>query len=146
MPIGRTDSAPQAERLVLHGRVQGYGVRPAIARLATNFALAGSVCNTAEGVEVEIEGAEAAVQTFGDRLIAALPPGTLVDKLERSGVVPTGRCGFRIADSHVAGPMAAFVPTDRATCSRCLAEVHDRRDRRFRYPSPRAPSVALATQ
>lgn len=133
MPIGSTESAPRAERLVLHGRVQGYGVRPAIARLAEKLALAGSVYNTVEGVRIEIEGAAAAVRTFGDRLIGVLPPGVLVDKLERSGVAPTGRSGFRIADSHLAGPMAAFVPTDRATCSRCLVEVHDRRDRRFRY-------------
>lgn len=134
MPIGQIEPAVRAEHLVLRGRVQGFGVRPAIARLAGESALAGSVCNTAEGVRIEIEGPESAVRTFGDRLIGALPPGAVVERLERSRGVATGRGGFRIEDSRVAGPMAAVVPTDRASCPRCFAEVHQRQDRRFRYP------------
>src|SRR5262245_4485539 len=56
----------QARRCViaLEGLVQGIGVRPSIYRLADGHGLAGSVRNTLQGVLVDVEGADSALQSF----------------------------------------------------------------------------------
>lgn len=45
-----------------------------------------------------------------------------------------GERGFAIVESEAAGAPAALVSPDSATCERCLAELFDPADRRFRYP------------
>lgn len=134
MPSVPIDPPLRARRLVLQGRVQGLGVRPAIARLAADLSLAGSVCNSAQGVLVEIEGTGAAVQAFVERLGDSLPPGAVVDRCQQTDDSPSGRVGFMIAHSRDSGPRATPVPVDLAACPQCLAEVQDPHDRRADYP------------
>ena len=123
-----------ARRLVAVGRVQGVGFRPAVARLATELGLAGTVCNTTAGVELLIEGDAEAVEQFCDSLASHLPPQARVEKLHCQSVAPAGRIGFVIEARSDTGSLSVSVPTDLATCAACLAEVDDVLDRRHRYP------------
>lgn len=120
-----TTSEPScvAERLTLRGRVQGLGLRPAAARLAAELELSGHVRNSPEGVEIEIEGRPAAVTAFSARLLGALPPGAVVEQIDRRAIAPRRAASFRIDASRPRGPMATPVPADRAVCHACLADV-----------------------
>lgn len=122
-----------ARLFVLIGRVQGLGVRPAIARLAARLALKGTVANGLEGVEVLVEGDEDQLALFDDLLLAALPTGALVERVERQTALPAGHDDFQIAAHHGRGAVAALVPRDVAVCPKCLAEVRAPSDRRHGY-------------
>jgi hydrogenase maturation protein HypF len=130
----RTAPSIQAQRWLLQGRVQGLGVRPAIARLATELELGGAVSNTPEGVSIRVEGSDSALDAFAQRLPDALPPTAHVGHWITAACQPTGEPGFRIEDSCREGPLATIVPTDLAVCTHCLAELADPTDRRHAYP------------
>ena len=123
-----------AERFKLLGRVQGLGVRPAIARLAADLQLAGCVRNTDEGVEVEVAGTYAALAQFRERLIPALPRGVRLDHVFSTTIERTDHAAFEIVGSSGTGARAAQVPTDRAVCAECLMDVTCPRDARHDYP------------
>ena len=123
-----------AERWTLRGRVQGLGVRPALARLAKQHGLAGSVANTGEGVELEIEGSPTAIAAFRQRFEMELPPGARLDQIASTPILPANRSGFDIVGSSRTGALAAQVPADRAACPECLTEVVRLGDARHDYP------------
>ncbi len=122
-----------ALRVVLGGRVQGLGVRPAIARLAHELELTGSVGNSIAGVSIRVEGSAAAVSAFRHMLRERLPQGTQVESHWETPAAPMGATAFRIEASTSGGPLAARVPTDAVVCSRCLAEVRTANNRRVGY-------------
>ncbi|MBL8851290.1 MAG: carbamoyltransferase HypF [Planctomycetaceae bacterium] len=122
-----------ALRLQLVGRVQGLGVRPAVARLAQRLELAGSVRNTLQGLEIEIEGAEAEVAMFQARLLAALPNGCSVREHSAELIPVQDRIGFVIERDDSIRPLTTCVPPDMAVCSECLAESRSPSDRRAGY-------------
>ena len=64
LPIAEPAAQRVAQRLILSGKVQGLGVRPAIARLAVARGLAGCVHNSRRGVEIEIEGPPESIAAF----------------------------------------------------------------------------------
>lgn len=128
------DRTVAAERLTLHGRVQGLGVRPALARLAIELRLAGSVRNTGQGVVLDIEGPHGAIVAFHERLEAALPAGALLEQVVATSIASHERTEFTIHTSSAFEALAAQVPPDRAVCEACLAEVAQRGDMRYGYP------------
>jgi hydrogenase maturation protein HypF len=125
---------PVARRLVLGGRVQGLGVRPAVFSLATSLGLAGIVRNTARGVEIELEGESGDLAQFERLLPCALPPGAILTCLRVEPLVPIGRAEFTIVKEPADGPLVARIPEDRALCADCQREIAQRDDRRYRYP------------
>jgi hydrogenase maturation protein HypF len=125
---------PVASRLVLTGRVQGIGVRPALARLAGACELAGFVANRRDGVEVVIEGCSDRIAQFVERLPQVLPIAARLDSFRSEQTHPTGCVTFSIAPSADAGLLQTQVPTDLAVCSDCLEEVADPKNRRHDYP------------
>jgi hydrogenase maturation protein HypF len=122
------------------GTVQGVGFRPFVYRLAHDHGLAGWVLNDEHGVLLEVEGAEAELSDFFDRLSADAPPLARVERVDQVSVpVCVERAadddpGFRIVASARAGDPDALIAADAATCADCLAEVFDPGNRRFRYP------------
>ncbi len=116
------------------GVVQGVGFRPYVFRLAEEHRLAGFVRNDTRGVVVEVEGAPEAVARFLAALPAQAPPLARVEAVRARDLAPVGAAGFEIRHSDAAGPAAALVAPDTATCADCLAELRDPGDRRFRYP------------
>jgi hydrogenase maturation protein HypF len=122
-----------ALRLQLLGRVQGYGVRPAVARLAEQVGLAGSVRNTLEGLEIEIEGLADDVALFQSLLLAVLPAGCDVREQIVAPIPDSGRDRFLIACEVSDGALATLIPPDTAVCSECLAESRSCENRRSGY-------------
>jgi len=132
--------SPHTERLriVLQGAVQGVGFRPTVYRLAEKIRLAGWVRNTSAGLEIEIEGNAEQLDKFVLQLRAATPAAAVIASEETFRVAPSGRSGFEILPSvegaSVGNPKLAAILPDIATCSECLSEVLDPKNRRFGYP------------
>jgi hydrogenase maturation protein HypF len=113
--------------------VQGVGFRPHVHRLATRHDLAGIVLNDGDGVVIDVEGDQAAIDAFAAQLVDEAPPLSRIGSIETELATPNGYAGFRIVPSVATGS-TALVPPDVATCNDCLRELYDPADRRYRYP------------
>lgn len=133
-----TDPAAMASvarwRLTVRGTVQGVGFRPFVYREATARGLAGWVRNSPAGVVIEVEGDAAALAALRDAIRRTPPANARITALEVRDLAPRGAAGFRIATSEAGGPRSLQLLPDLATCERCLAELLDPNDRRYRYP------------
>ncbi|MFH1891718.1 MAG: carbamoyltransferase HypF [Candidatus Zixiibacteriota bacterium] len=130
------DEAGRTERwrVTISGRVQGVGFRPFVHRLATELKLAGTVCNSSEGVYVEVQGAPAQLEQFRCRLETDVPPLAEIDSLSVKSIEPDASRVFRIKPSRHSDCATVIVPPDAAICDDCKREVLDASDRRYRYP------------
>ncbi len=114
--------------------MQGVGFRPFVFRLAKDLGLRGWVSNDSSGLLVEVEGPAERVERFRERLDAERPPASVILTREVSWLPPAGYADFEIRPSDgSASPSAAVLP-DLATCTECLAEILDPRQRRHGYP------------
>lgn len=120
-------------RLVVVGQVQGVGFRPAVWRLAVALGLVGWVRNTAEGVELEIEGDTAAVAAWWARFDGALPPLAVVRGCQRQAVACVGGEGFVILPS-IAAQGQLSLPPDMSPCESCLDDLFTVGGRFWRHP------------
>lgn len=132
-PLTTVSAETSASRFLLQGYVQGIGVRPAIARLAVQLDLRGNVANQTDGVEIQVEGDSADVNSFADRLPFELPSAAVVDQIVQSRIAVTGRPQFRIERGITQAGLATRVPRDLAVCEDCLSEVANTDDRRAGY-------------
>ncbi|MCX4992581.1 MULTISPECIES: carbamoyltransferase HypF [unclassified Streptomyces] len=127
---------PGRERrhVTVTGVVQGVGFRPFVYTLAEELGLTGWVTNNARGVEAEVEGPAADVETFCVRIGTRPPPLAVVESVEHRAV-PLENDGsvFTIRPSS-GGPGRTLVSPDTATCDACLGELADPADRRYRHP------------
>ena len=123
-----------AIQLVYTGRVQGIGLRPAIARFANMLQLGGHVANTTQGIVVWIEGPFEQVNRFTAELPQQLPRTASLKIVSQVGTQPTGVKSFCILEQPDRGPVAADIPSDLTCCPDCVAESHSRDDRRRGYP------------
>ena len=120
--------------VLVRGVVQGVGFRPFVYRLAQEEGLAGSIGNDTDGVTIEVEGPEARLETFLERLRAEVPPLARIDAIAVRELAAIGEAGFRIVASEVLGRVSTGIPADAATCADCLQELLDPHDRRYGYP------------
>ena len=118
---------------LIEGIVQGVGFRPYVHRLAARLGLSGWARNTAAGLELELEGPAAALDTFGETLRTAPPPLAVVEAIHIEEKAPAGERGFVIRPS-AGGEAATLVSPDLAPCEACLEEMQDPKGRRYRYP------------
>jgi hydrogenase maturation protein HypF len=121
-------------KLLIRGAVQGVGFRPLVFRLAHELALNGWVSNSATGVLIEAEGAQADLELFLSRLQAAPPPRSVVQGVESTWLSPVGYTDFQIRGSHEGEEKTTLVLPDLATCPECLRDILDPGNRRFGYP------------
>jgi hydrogenase maturation protein HypF len=128
------DSSLRRLRVRVGGVVQGVGFRPHVYRLAHELGLGGYVLNDERGVLLEVEGGQAAVERFLDRLVLESPPLARTEIVSPEAIPVTGASAFEILPSARAGTPDALVSPDTATCDECLAELNDPGDRRYRYP------------
>jgi hydrogenase maturation protein HypF len=131
---GELTAATGRTRVFVRGAVQGVGFRPFVFRLATELGLTGWVNNSAQGVDVEVEGPADRRQEFLLRLERERPPHSFLQSLEAVHLDAVGYAGFEIRDSAPGGEVQALVLPDLATCEDCRREVFDPANRRHRYP------------
>jgi len=123
-------------RILIKGVVQGVGFRPFVYRAASERGLKGYVKNLGDGtVEVVVEGGDGAVNSFLDDLQHKRPPLSKIYELkvfeEESNTPLTD---FTILESSRAGfESGSIIPADVSICDRCLQELYDPNNRRFRY-------------
>jgi len=121
-------------RLLFSGIVQGVGFRPAIYRIAKEQNLGGFVCNTPEGVVVEVEGHPRHIEGFVPAVLNNLPPAAEVAAVSQEDLSVRGEQTFQIRSSRDDGDKDVMISPDLAVCDNCLRELKDPRDRRYRYP------------
>ncbi len=145
-------------KMQVFGLVQGIGFRPYVAELAEELELTGQVKNLGGVVEIIIRGEDEAVENFIYRLRNVSEngelPGCRVDEVvllsyveggEAVGREETVRANgcvsdgdifekFSIVESGNNREQRRFLPVDLPTCDRCVAEMHDPENRRYRYP------------
>jgi hydrogenase maturation protein HypF len=135
--IGRLDvglSELQGARIHVTGVVQGVGFRPFVYSLAARLNLAGWVCNTSSGVDIELDGSPEAIEAFRLALQAEAPPLARIDRVDFHVKQPGGFTLFEIVDSQTVPDGFQPVSPDVSTCPDCLRELFDPSDRRYRYP------------
>lgn len=119
-------------RLLVTGRVQGVGFRPAVFRLARSLGVAGEVKNLGGAAEILCEADEYTLARFLSALRQLSPPAR-VENIVSEKIPPRVFSGFRIAESG-GEPNVPVLPADLGVCPECLAEMSDPKDPRFRYP------------
>jgi len=134
-------------KFTVTGLVQGIGFRPFVAELAEELKLTGQVKNFGGIVEIIVSGDKQAVDTFIHRLNFVGEtqelPGCRIDSMETIEIlgkeralmdVSTDDNVFHIVESDNGRERKRFLPVDLPTCDRCIAEMHDKNNRRYRYP------------
>ncbi len=119
--------------ILVQGIVQGVGFRPFVYGLAKKFGLCGWVLNDEQGVQIEVEGEEGAIEGFLSGLNAP-PPLAMIEEVRTEDLPPLGYHDFEIRESERGAERFALISPDIATCRDCLRELFDPQDRRYRYP------------
>lgn len=115
-----------AKRILLQGKVQGVGLRPALLRWAKECQVVGWLGNTSIGVELHVEGGGPDVTRFVDELPERLPIEAILLSMEVSSAVSEGYRHFISRGQPPSHPLRTPVPADVRVCSSCLQEVlHD---------------------
>lgn len=123
-------------KLSVSGIVQGVGFRPFIYRTAVKHGLAGYVQNRGDaGVEVLLEGDDAAVEGFMADLAVEKPPQARIDQVTRTELSgPNRYSNFTIIkSSEEAEQSGSVIPPDIAICNQCLTELRDPDNPRYDY-------------
>lgn len=127
------DKHLQRVSINIAGQVQGVGFRPFVYHLARNLNLTGFVCNNAGGVQIEIQGSKANIKQFSSQLKTNTPPLAKIDAVKQCDIELLERSQSFVIKHSLGGPVQTSVTPDTAVCERCLRELFDKTDRRFRY-------------
>lgn len=121
--------------LTVTGQVQGVGFRPFVYKTAIRHKLTGTVLNSPEGVLIELQGPEEALDAFNRSLREDLPRlARIVSLKENSLDIVEGEEQFCILASTAGEGHCVLISPDVATCPDCFADMNDPRNRRFEYP------------
>lgn len=138
-PAGTTGNRV-AQRMVVHGTVQGVGFRPFVYREACGLGLDGLVRNDDGRVVIEAAGPAPALDALATRIRTGAPPHAVVAQVDVGPLAcaPVPGSGFSVRESAPQDaeddPGVRRIPPDLATCPACLAELFDPANRRYRYP------------
>ncbi len=132
--IGASTQPQAAKHIDVTGIVQGVGFRPFVYNLAVGHGLRGWVRNTSGCVEIEVEGATDAIDSFVEKLTAEAPPLAYIEAISVTDISLGRGDAFVILESLPQAGAYQLVSPDIATCTDCLHEMFDPRDRRYSYP------------
>ena len=129
-------------RIRVTGAVQGVGYRPFVAELANKYELVGEVKNCGGIVEIVVDGENDQITSFVDCLKKNSPEGSLLTEvsvqLSEDGEPERHNSfsGFHIVQSLEDDGMDRLpvFPPDIGICRKCLKELTDESDRRYKYP------------
>ncbi len=121
----------KALKILTQGIVQGVGFRPYVYRLATELNLKGYVRNLGNVVEIIIEGENC--ELFTERLPKELPPIAKINSMEIEDIETENYTDFEIIESGDSYSGVSVIPPDIAICDKCLSEIRNPNDRRYKY-------------
>lgn len=121
----------KALKILTQGIVQGVGFRPYVYRLASDLNLKGYVRNLGNVVEIIIEGEN--TQDFVKRLPCELPPIAKIDSMNVEEIEVENYTDFDIVESGDTYSGVSVIPPDIAICDKCLSEIRNPDDRRYKY-------------
>ena len=121
-------------RIHISGIVQGVGFRPFVYALANRFELKGWVRNTSAGVDIEVDGTRAALESFISALEKEAPPLAHIDEVSFEYQPAHNFEGFEIVHSQPIENAFQPISPDVSICQDCLSELLDPNDRRYLYP------------
>ncbi len=124
----------QAKTITITGRVQGVGFRPFVNRLADKLQLIGWVRNHAGIVEILVQGPTDQLVLFEQQLLKSAPPLAIIETIKSVNTEPRVLDSFTIIPSIFGDNSQAQLAPDYFMCADCLAEMQDRKQRRYRYP------------
>ena len=122
----------KALKILTQGIVQGVGFRPYVYRLAYDLNLKGYVRNLGNVVEIIVEGEN--TNDFLKRLEKELPPIAEIDSVTYEEIELNNYDDFKIIESGDSYSGVSVIPPDIAICDKCLAEIRNPDDRRYKYP------------
>jgi len=124
------------QKILITGRVQGVGFRPAVYRIARALSLSGFIYNDTKGVTIELQGQEEKIAEFLARLQSDdKPPLATITSCKTVDIpVIKAEDKFIIETSDAEGTALSQVTADIATCQDCLAELADKENFRYSYP------------
>ena len=122
----------KAQKILTQGIVQGVGFRPYVYRLADELNLNGYVRNLGNVVEIVIEGEN--TDLFIERLPSELPPIAKIDSMMVEDIDINNYPDFEIVESGDSYSGVSVIPPDIAICDKCLSEIRNPNDRRYKYP------------
>jgi hydrogenase maturation protein HypF len=127
---------PETRRYQIRGIVQGVGFRPFVYRTASRHSLCGWIRNDSDGVVLEVQGPQTALEAFildvrtSAPALAQIDSVALLEQREDEVVLE----GFEIHVSEHGAGARTLVSADVCVCDDCLTELLDPADRRHRYP------------
>lgn len=120
-----------ALKILTQGIVQGVGFRPYVYRLAVELNLKGYVRNLGNVVEIIIEGKN--TKEFIERLPNELPPIAKINSMNVESIDVKNYTDFEIIKSGDSFSGISVIPPDIAICDKCLEEIRNPNDRRYKY-------------
>ncbi|MFW5497897.1 MULTISPECIES: carbamoyltransferase HypF [unclassified Maridesulfovibrio] len=130
-----TDNRISRRLLTVTGQVQGVGFRPFVYKTALKHDLSGTVLNSPEGVLIELQGSEDALNGFDQSFKDDLPRLARIVSLEKKNLeVVAGEEQFCILASTAGEGHCVLISPDVATCPDCFADMNDPQNRRYEYP------------
>lgn len=126
-------------KILVEGIVQGVGFRPFVYRIATELNLNGYVRNLGNVVEIILQGEDEKIANFLDKLQNELPPIAKLNNLETKEISESedeweNYTDFTIKKSADSFSGVSVIPPDLAICDKCLEEINDPNNRRYKHP------------
>lgn len=126
-------------KILVEGIVQGVGFRPFVYRIATELNLNGYVRNLGNVVEIILQGEDEKITNFLDKLQNELPPIAKLNNLETKEISKSEEewenyTKFTIKKSEDSFSGVSVIPPDLAICDKCLKEINDPTNRRYKHP------------
>lgn len=119
--------------ITVTGIVQGVGFRPFVYNLAVKCSLKGWVNNNSQGVYIDICGEDKDICNFINELKLNPPPLSKIDDIKIENREFFNFDSFTIKESQVEEDKITLISPDMAICSDCLKDIHDKKNRRYRY-------------
>lgn len=126
-------------KILVQGTVQGVGFRPTIYRIANSLKLRGYIRNLGNIVEIVLFEDEKITNKFIAILKEKKPPISKINSIkvqwiEESEYPYPKNDKFQILESSADFSGASVIPPDLAICDKCLEEISDLNNRRYKYP------------
>lgn len=118
----------------MSGIVQGVGFRPAVYLLAQSSGWCGYVCNSSDGLHIEVNCSPSEINNIVGSILHKAPSLSKVishNYVEKT-FVAYNSFSIRYSDKLLQPDL--FLTPDFAMCSECRAEMQDSSNRRYRYP------------